>query len=191
MIPLRHSHATNRRRSQSRRSALPRRCTHHSSFARHLRRSTCKRSSKSCSRRRLTSNASFPRLRGSASLYCSTWTCECPVRKPYSPRARTIRYAPTQSLPILWRGAIPCVGFYGSSRVVIPVVLFGPPRTHCIYPTPFVTAPALLSSFRSIVATATYHAPSHPSVAFFILHVATCASIPTIHISDRIFSPPF
>lgn len=139
---------------------MPRRCTHHSSFARHLRRSMCKRSSKSCSRRHSTSNASFPRLRGSASLYCSTWTCECPVRKPYSPRARTVRYAPTQSLPILWRGAIPCVGLHGSFRVVIPVVLFRRPRTHCIYPTPFVTAPALLSSFRSIVATAAYHAPS-------------------------------
>lgn len=111
-------------------------------------------------------------MRGSASLYCSTWTCECPVRKPYSPRARTVRYAPTQSLPILWRGAIPCMGLHGSFRAVIPVVLFGPPRTHCIYPTPFVTAPALLSSFRSIVATAAYHAPSHPSVAFF--HSTRC-----------------
>ena len=77
LIPSRRFRATSKRRSRSRPSASPRRCTRLSSFVRHPRPSTCKRSSKSCSQRHLTSNASFRRSRESASLYCSTSMCEC------------------------------------------------------------------------------------------------------------------
>ena len=171
MIPFRHSHATSRRRSQSRPSASPRRCTRHSSFARHPHRSTCKRSSKSCSQRRSTSNASFPRLRGSASLYCSTWTCECPVRtlfpppRPASARGlcdtRPRRVCP-YSGAALYRAWV-----YMDPSGLSFLSFYFAPRTHCRYPTP-LWSPLLhyLSLFRSIVATAAYHAPTHPSVAF-------------------------
>lgn len=67
---------TNRRRSQSRPSASPRRCTHLLSFAQHPHQSMCRRSLKSCSQRRSTLNASFLRSRGSASPYYSTSTYE-------------------------------------------------------------------------------------------------------------------
>jgi hypothetical protein len=78
LIPLRHSRATNRRRSRSRPSDLPKRCTHLSSFARHPHRSTCRRYSKSCSQRRSTSNVSSLRLKGSVSPCCFTSMFECP-----------------------------------------------------------------------------------------------------------------
>ena len=77
LTPLRRFREMSKRRSRNRPSASPKRCTRLSSFARHPRPSTCKRSSKSCSQRHLTSNASFLRSKESASLYCSTLMCEC------------------------------------------------------------------------------------------------------------------
>ena len=178
LIPLRHSHATNRRRSQSRPSVSPRRCTHHSSFARHPRRSTCKRSSKSCSQKPSTSNASSPRLKESASLYCSTWTCECPVPLPRPASARGLYDTrPRRACP--YSGAAPCRAWVYMEPSGLSYLSFILPTSHPLYISHRLLSPLLhyLSSFRSIVAAAAYHAPPHPSVAFIHPHTSQPAPL--------------
>ena len=137
LIHLRRSRAMNKRRSQNRPSASPRRCTHLSSFVRHPHRSTCKRSSKSCSQRHLTSNASFPRLKGSVSPYCSTSMFECLERIDLlicsAPCIRA-DCTHTQCLSVPRRGATWVAWAVGS----LPSWHFILPAVHLLYISPFV-----------------------------------------------------
>jgi GTPase SAR1 family protein len=175
LIPLRRSRAMNKRRSQNRPSASPRRCTHLSSFVRHLHRSTCKRSSKSCSQRRLTSNASFPRLKGSVSPYCSTSIFECLERIDL-----LICSAPcicadctlAQCLSVPRRGATSYLGCM--DRGVFTILALCSARRAPIIYIPLCPLVHYLS------VAAAYHALPRQPVALLIPHVATRPSI--IHI---------
>ena len=138
LIPLRRSRAMNRRKLRNRPNVSPRRCTHLSSFARHPHRSTCKRSSKSCSQRRLTSNVSSPRSKGWVSRYCSMSTFECPERiDELIISAPCIRAdcTPTQCLSVRRHDATSYLGYMGPPGVFLPT-------SHPLYISPFV-GPAL------------------------------------------------
>lgn len=175
LTPLRHFRAMSKRRSRSRPSASPRRCTRLSSFARHPRPSTCKRSSKSCSQRHLTSNASFRRSRESASLYCSTLMCECTAGRTgrLVPSAHRIRADCTIHTPLAMLSRLDATSFCAW-------VLWTPPVSSS--PVPHVAPPGSVvyilfcpllhsSSLRSTVAAAAYHV-LHRSIALLSLHTS-------------------
>jgi hypothetical protein len=164
LIPLRRSRGMNRRRSRNRPSALPRRCMHLSSFVRHPHRSTFKRSSKSCSQRRSTSNASSPRSKGWVSPYCSTSTFESIKSIDQLIRSTPCIHADcthAQCLSVSTRWYV--FGLDGPFRGL------DPPATSFRPPVPIIYIPLCpllhyLSSFRFTVAAA-YHALPHQPVA--------------------------
>jgi hypothetical protein len=176
LTPFRRFRATSKRRSRSRPSVSPRRCTRLSSFAQHLRPSTCKRSSKSCSQRHLTSNASFPRSRESASPYCSTLMCECPTGRtaPLVPSAYHIRADCTIHTPPTMLSGLDATSFCAWVLWTQPVSLSSAVLPHVSRPACVVYilfCPLLhSSSLRSNVAAA-YHAP-HRSIALLSPHTS-------------------
>src|SRR6266478_1371876 len=148
----RHSRAMNRRRSRSRPSDLPKQCTRLSSFARHPHRSTCKRSSKSCSQRRSTSNVSSLRSKGSVSPCCSTSTFESfewidqLIRSALCIRADCTH---TRCLSISRRDATYWVG-WPSLGLDPPAISFRPPQ-YPSYISPFVHSCIICRRFGSLL----------------------------------------
>jgi hypothetical protein len=176
----------NKRRLRNRPNASPRRCTHLSSFARHPHRSTCKRSSRSCSQRRLTSNVSSLRSKGWVSPYCSTSMFECLgridelIRSPPCIRADC---PPTQCLSVPRRDATSYLGCMGPSRVLNP---------HFAHLAPIIYIPLC----RSCIICRRFD-------PLLLLHITLCLinlslysshtlqPAPLTHISGRIFALPF